>query len=215
MGIISRVDVANMALDHLKEYAITSLDIDVNSTPTAQICARWEDQSRRTALRRHTWNFAMKQALLPRLVETPLHTYDSMYSLPADFVRMAHIGEDACTRPRYQIQDSKIMLDSYQVSVNSAGALPITYVRDFTEVSKMDALFILTWSLEWAIEMCGKITGTTVNKQELVAELRRVAPEAYTIDGQDSPPIRVSRSRAKASRRGFGMSRGNTRVGWD
>jgi hypothetical protein len=205
MAAESNVSVANMALDHLKEEPITSLDLDTNSSMVESLCARYENISRRAALRKHSWNFATKYTTLLKMTDAPPHTWLSQYMLPTDYIRLIRLGNDSRrVNPPYEIAGNRLYTDAATYANQSGESLPFVYIMDFDDVPKMDPLFIRLWALEWAILMCPKLKGSESHLAGLLAMLRDMAPEAYSIDGQDRPPIRLNHSRAKAARRGFG-----------
>ena len=199
----SPVDICNLALDHLKEGNITS--IETPNTKVEVICSNWYDQTRRSLLRRHTWNFATKRISLARLTTTPAFGWNYEYQLPNDFIRFVSIGENYPMRSEsYQIEDSKILIDD---SLNTSGtdtSLKLRYIYDFTNVSAMDPLFIEIFAIELAINISYRITGSNTTKNELGAMLRELNKQAYAIDGQERPPTRVERSRVLRKRRAIG-----------
>lgn len=198
--ITSGVDICNLALDHLKEAPITS--IENPTTPTESLCSRWYDHTRKVVLRKHVWNFAIKRVKLAKLSEAPAFEYSSQFQLPNDFVRLISIGEHT-PQKNYQLEDNKILVNEL-VSLTSDDSLPLKYIYDYQQVSKMDALFIDILSIELAIRLSYSITGSKSKGESLFTILKDLAPEAYAIDGQERPPIRKQQSHFKNKRRGFG-----------
>lgn len=89
---IASVDIANLALDLLSQEPVTS--IVTPASPTADIMARWYDQTRRLLLRKYIFNFARKVALLTVDPDAPTHPeFVNGYSLPTDLVRMLKLGD--------------------------------------------------------------------------------------------------------------------------
>jgi hypothetical protein len=198
-GVSSSVHICNLALDHLKEDSITTIDPPV--TKVEVICARWYDHVRKSVLRKHSWNFAIKRASLAELSDTPSFQYSKQFQLPSNYIRLMSIGEFG-SQKRYEIEDGKILTDDI-VSVTSSGALPIRYIYDFTNVSQMDPLFIDLLAAELALKISYQITGSNTRGRELFGLIKDIAPEAYAIDGQERPPIRREQSNFKRKRRGM------------
>lgn len=199
MSINSPVDICNLALDHLKEAPIT--EIENPSTPTETICARWYDHTRKAVLRKHPWNFAIKRQSLPALSEKPDFEYSKQFQLPSDFIRLISIGEFG-TQKRYQLENGKILTDDINSIFTSSGALPIRYVYNFKSVTQMDGLFIDILAVEIAMKISFQITGSNTRGRELMGLLNELSPEAYAVDGQERPPVRIERSRSLSARRG-------------
>ena len=86
------VDVANLVLDLLSHDTLASI---VNpATVTADILARWYDQTRRLLLRKYIFNFARKVALLTPNANAPTHPeFVNGYSLPTDSIRLLKLGD--------------------------------------------------------------------------------------------------------------------------
>lgn len=207
MAAESVVSIANMALDHLKEKPISSLVIGENSTEVEELCARHMNHTRKAALRKHPWKFATKYVALPVLADAPPHTFSKQALLPTDYIRLGHIGSDPNRpNPPYDIVGNRIYFDETNSIFTPSGALAFSYIWDFDDCAKMEPLFLEIWALEWAIAMCPQINGTDSKLQTLYQMLKDKAPEAYSINGQDRPPRKITRSRALAARRGFGMS---------
>lgn len=196
----SKLTVINTALDLVEEAPIQN--IDSPKTTTEQVMLRHYDQRRRALLRKHAWNFATKRAVLPALEEDlPFGYWNSWHELPADYIRFCGIGEDDHIRSYYQIENNRILMGGTSDLIIS-GSLPLRYVYDFTNIPKADPLFLDCLALEIAVWTAGKIAAKESLKAGLVAMLKDTLGEAYSIDGQDRPPIRIERSRALESRRG-------------
>lgn len=186
---LSPVDVYNLALDYHKEAPISS--VENPQTKTEALCARWGDHSRRLALRLHSWNFATKRVELALLSEAPAFQYTQAFKLPTDFVRLVSVGERG-TIKNYQLEDSKILTEGEEAP------LPIKYIYDFTNVARMDALFIDMWALILAIRISYPLTGSSERGQVLENDLEAIATQAFAVDGQERPPDRIERSRYRS-----------------
>lgn len=189
----SPLDVCNLSLSLLRQQPISS--VVHPTTGPERICAQWYDHKRRTTLRKHVWNFALKRANLAALEAAPAFGYTQNFELPTDYIRIVGIGENNIDEYEHDIEDAKILIDW------ASGALPLRYVYDHTNISKWDPLFIDVFAIELAIGMCTQATGSFSLGEGLVQQLSELAPEAYAIDGQERPPDRVENSRIKTARR--------------
>ena len=205
---VSEVTICNLALDHLNQQSITN--IQQPTTSIEVLCARWYDLSRRSILREHTWNFALKRTTVPKNATPPVFGFDAAYDLPNDYVRVASIGEFEQVR-RFKIEGNQIIIDSAISTALTSDALFMLYVHDFTNVSRMDAAFIDAFSLKLAIVLAMPITNNSALKERLVAEYREVVSQAKAVDGQEDPPRRIDISRFKRARR---SGRGNVASPW-
>ena len=201
----SKVDICNLALDHLNETAIQ--DIDSPSSRVEEICSRWYDNVRLACLRNHPWNFATKRALLAALSTGPAFGYENQYQLPNDYIQLVSIGGTDYERIQdFEVEDNKIL-------INEAGPLNVRYIYDVTSVAQMDPLFIDYLAAELAVRVCKPVTGNNATLIGLVALADKYGPKAFSKNGQESPIKRIERSRFKSARRRYGNRYSKGRLG--
>lgn len=202
----SKSAICNLALDYLLQTNEESVsNIDSPTTTTEVICKRWYDEVRRAVLRKHPWNFAKKRVVLTQAATTPAFGYSNAYNLPNDFLRVLTLQNSNTFDPYfstdYEIEGGQILTNG-----DTDETLNLSYIWDFTNVGKMDALFIDLLAIELALRMAYKFTSSSTRAKELF-EIRAVKlSEATSIDGQERPPKRVERSRALTARRRLGSN---------
>lgn len=192
----SSVDICNIALDHIGERAIAS--IDAPTTSTEVLLSRHYDQVRRELLRSYVWNFAVKRETLSRS-GTPAFDYTDAYTLPNDFLRLLRLGtrDLPLTQIDYDIEGTDILVNN-----DGATGLRIRFIRDVTLVTSFDPLFVRILSLKLALAVGYKIT----NKKGVVSQVNDLLtielPKAISIDGQERPPRKHTSSNWLARRMG-------------
>ncbi len=196
------VEICNLALDLLKQDAITTIDSPTGGTDV--ICARWYDHVRRATLRKHPWNFASTRATLAPNAVAPAFGYSTAFDVPNDFIRLLTIGDDYIEdlKGKYQLEDNQILFSNAD-----ADSLKIRYIYDFTSVAQMDPLFVDVLAAELALRIAYKVTGSDDSSERIKEHLKLIAPEAYAIDGQERPPTRIQRSKFLDARRRGSSSR--------
>jgi len=201
----TEVDICNLALDRLGQDSISSIESPV--TKAEAICARHYPTTIREMLRRYVFNFSKKYAVLTAdATKTPAHGYSTAYKLPNDHVRLLAIGDvaiNADTPPElYDLSEGYIFTD-----YGDSTGLKIQYVYADPPISIWDSLFTRLAVLHLAANMAYKFS----LKNSLIKEIRDdasdVALSAAAICGQEKPPRRVERSRARDARRTGGWSR--------
>ena len=203
MAVSSDVDIANLALDLLNVDQIGS--IENPETSTEETMNRWYDQTRRQALRRHPWNFAVKRTILAPDATDPEFGWESAFSLPSDYIRLTHINESVSTLDNpipasaYTVENDKILIGS--LSTEDTTQLRLVYVSDFTNVPKMDPTFIDYFVALLAQNVSYKFTQQNSAVERVNALMERAETRARAMDGQENPPKRVQRSRNRAARR--------------
>lgn len=200
----SAVEICNLALSHLDEEAITSINPPTTNTET--ICSRWYDVTRRALIELHPWNFASKSVVLNR-AGTPAFAFADEFNLPPDFIRLLTIGKEIgfVDHPvQYQIEDGQILINASDL-FGSATTLSIRYLFDATVVQKFQPGFIDALAADMAVNMEFDLSGQATNFQRLTILRDEKLTQAKMADGQQRPPIRIQRSKLKRARRTRGI----------
>jgi hypothetical protein len=209
----SPVDICNLALDHLKQRPINSIDTPV--VDTEFIMARWYDTVRREALRSHPWKFAIRRMLLtPNPLTPPPFGFAYAYDLPVDYIRKISIGDDYLgdLRVTHVIEDGQILTPSGSSAAfpNVEGSDPpdgttlyFRYVYDCINVNKFDSLFVAFFALRLAIKLAPKFSISAALGQDLKIQYDEVNTEARAVNGQDAPIKRIQQSKILTKRRGL------------
>lgn len=177
------VDICNLALDSLNQNPITS--IDTPEDPAAEACARWYHLVRRSLLRQHPWKFAtIRKFLASSATYTPPFGYDKAWPLPDDYIRFIGIGDDKTG-----------------IITDDAGRLCFRYIYNFTDVSKMDSLFVDMFSINLGLKIAPKFTGSEARVNSLKDDLKKITPASFSVDGQERPPSRIQNSKWMRRRR--------------
>jgi len=202
MAITSSTDICNLALDLLSSGTVQ--DIENPSNPTEELLNRWYDQCRRKVLREHPWNFAAKRAQLAASSTTPAFGYDKQFPVPSDFIRVLTINDSAytsdvpATSAQYKVENNHILISN--IFTDSA-TLNLVYVSDYTNVSGMDPMFIDVLAYEVALSVAYKVAESNANIQRIAELAKQRSALAKAIDGQESPPKVIERSRSRHVRR--------------
>ena len=202
MAITSKTDIGNMALDLLSAGNVQ--DIENPTNPTAELLARWYDQARRNVLRSHPWNCASKRVVLAASSTDPEFGYTAAFPVPADFIRLKYI----CDSDGNIIQASEYTPEDNRILYNGdSGVLNLVYVYDLTDVSRMDSMLIDLIALELALCIAFKVTEGQTNVERVGQLYKQRAALARAIDGQESPPRKITRSKALGARRNRSTNR--------
>lgn len=174
----SDTDICNLALGHLGEGRITSLDED---SAAARACALHYEQTRDQVLRSHRWNFAQRRAVLSRLSDAPAFGWSFQYELPADCLRVLEINDS---------EFGDVISDAYVVEgralLTNAETINMVYVQRIEDVGQFDALFVEALALKLAVILSETIRGTTGKTADLVQLYERVtAPLARRVDANE------------------------------
>lgn len=198
MAINSKVDLCNMALGHLGNYGTVS-NIDTPSNDKEITFALWYDISRQTFLKTIMPNFALARKVVAQVVIAPPFGsdlgYQKAYEYPSDCLKVLGIGEVKEKENNYAVEGNLIWTDQ-----EYPNGLPLRYIKDVTDVTKMSPEFKMGFSIFLASNAAMDIT-QDVNKANTL--LKMLPEKMATISGlnaQENMPIRISRSRFMAAR---------------
>lgn len=156
--IIADIDICNMALDHLNQENITSLD---EGTKAAKKCKQWYDVTRQALLINLNASFSIARARLAEVENfTPMFGYEKAYALPADCLQVLNLGNPLADN-LYQIEGDYFYCDK------SVDKVEIRYIKDIKDVTLFDAEFIKLLALALADEICIPITEDWEKKKNM------------------------------------------------
>jgi len=202
MSITSSTDICNLALDLLSAGTVNN--VESPTTPTEELLQRWYQHSRKKVLRTHSWNCATKRIQLAASSTDPAFGYSKQFQLPSDFIRLLTINDstfttDSPARPDLYKLENGFILTSNLFSDSSV--LNLLYVYNLESITQMDALLVDLIVYEVAMGVAYKVTDGNASVNRIV-ELRKAALKiAQAIDGQESPPKIIQRSRSRHVRR--------------
>lgn len=125
----TQIEIANFALISLGADPISSIS---ESTPEAvSINAVW-DMCRRTLLRLHPWNFAIKRVELAQSATAPNHGYHYRYALPVDCIRVLQVYND----DNYKLENGYILSNLETCNLKYVSDIKDTaqWTSDFSEL---------------------------------------------------------------------------------
>ena len=172
----SAVDCCNGALQKVGGTPIMSLDDDL---PEARRCALAYDGCRRTELRKHKWNFAIKRVVLAPDTDAPAFDFAYQFTLPVDCLRVL-IPTDAVND--WVIEGRKIL-------TNEGAVLNLRYVYDVTDPTRWDALFYELMSTSIALQIIESVSGSNAKKQILDQEYKDIVAEAKKTNAVEQLPM--------------------------
>lgn len=199
----SPVQVCNLSLDLLRHNEVMT-SIETPTTDIEALGARWYDATRRSNLTMFPWNFARHRVSIPRSATTPAFGYSDAYVLPNDFLAPIFFGEDPVNDyiSDYTIEGGLLLVDN-----SGASSLQICYVRDITDVTKFDPIFVMLLAADLAVVFGNAITGLnkSIKGMELLRDRWEVKARAK--NGQANPPkIRFSSPLANRRKTGTRMT---------
>jgi hypothetical protein len=180
----TKTDICNLALSRIGAATVTSAEISADSSVNAQHCNRHYEQTRDALLRSHYWRFASARADLTENASSPDFEFDNQFDLPSDFLRLKSVFSDDGTETEntkysYAVEGNLLLTDDDEVSIR--------YVKQETDVSNFDSLFIETFVLSLALKLVMPITQDVKLYAEIKDELyNQIMPRVRAMDRQET-----------------------------
>lgn len=154
----SKIDICNLALNHLSMRSITSLS---EGTPTSNACNTFFDPCRDDVLSEAEWAFASVQQSLV-LVSDTVTGWDYVYQYPVKAARVWNVYDESTTDEKgsqeFEVRfvpstNSKVICSDLQYAIAD-----ITYKVEDTTI--YDSKFVMALSYRLAAAMAHQLTGS-------------------------------------------------------
>lgn len=175
---MSDVSICNSALIKIGVEPITALS---DNTRQAKLCNEQYDKLRKSLLRMHPWNFAVKRATLTASMTTPAWGFSHQFSLPNDYLRFL---DSEYTEDKLQIENSLILANR--------DTLNIRYIYDVTDTTKFTTDFTELLSMKIAVDLSYVLVQSNALTQGLVSLYDRMLRDVRSFDGQENPSQSVT-----------------------
>ena len=177
---VSDVSICNQAIYQLGGKTISALS---DSTEAARKCNAVYSQVRDALLRAHPWNFAIKEAELSVLVETPEYSFDYYYELPSDCLRVVHSDLDKVDIA-YEIHGQKL--------ATNATSVCIKYIAQITDETTFDSVFVDLFAARLAAELSFAFTNSRTVEQQKWEIYKEKFSQATGADAQEGTPAELT-----------------------
>lgn len=173
----------NAALTALGAEPIEDIEQDCEN---ARRVKRVYPMKLKSTLRKHFWNFALKEARLSRLVGTPLMSgYSAMFQLPPDYIRIKNTSLDEFGGESYKIKGRAIYCN--------ADSLIIEYVWFCDDPNMWDAEFKEAFSAAIADVLAYPITVNATMAGTVKTEAKNMLRLAKSSDSVEETPDQPKR----------------------
>lgn len=192
--MVSKVDICNMALSMLGNNGNIN-DIDNPQSDIEKTFSIWYESVRRIALKKTAPNFARARALLPLSKYVPEYGYTSAFESRNDCIKVLGVG-NLCDINQYSIEGDYILVDY------DADALPIRYIKDIKDTTKMDVLFVDYFACLLASKVASDISANAQTIQYVEQKAAVLLNNFISVDRQENKPIRIFESALLSARQG-------------
>lgn len=161
-SVSSETEIANLALQILGAGRVVSFGENSAEAVAVRGCYTHE---RDTLLRKHTWNFALKQEQIAEDATPPKFGAGHRYALPSDFLRLAPATDG-------NVRDWRIV--GGFIHTDDGAPLNFEYIARITNPNEFDPCFVDALAAMIAEQICEELTGSN-SKIATAIELRREA----------------------------------------
>ena len=171
---VTDVSICNLALTYIGAATITALADD---TTSGRACNLLYADCLDFILRQHPWNFAIKRVSIAVDATAPIFEFDNAFALPADSLRILKVN----TTYRWEIEAGFIVTDA-------ATPLEVKYIKQETDETLFDMLFVKAFSAYLAYQMAEQITQSNTKIKAAYAWYQECISKAKTVDAQEGTP---------------------------
>lgn len=182
------VEICSKALILVGDSPIASL---TEQTKRASICNNLYPLAKRSLLRQHVWNCAVKRVVLAPLSGAPAYGWSNWFAKPGDWLRLIDVGDLGADD--YEFEGNRILANQT--------SLQLRYVADVSE-GMWDALLTDVMIKSMAADLAYPITKSTSLMQAKQQDYQVALRMAKAIDGQENPPEQFGDSPFIAARGG-------------
>lgn len=202
MAINSKVDECNLALSSLGNYGTVS-NIDTPTNDKERAFALWYDICRQFTLKLLMPNFSLERVIVGQLEEVPAFGYAYFYEYPNYALKVLGVGEVQDKENNYTIESTPLGVQAIAHDYDYTEGMPIRIIKDVTDINRFSPEAKLLLAQYLAAYTCIAITQDAVKANKLKSELPAEISSASGMNAQENMPIRISRSRFKASKFSF------------
>jgi hypothetical protein len=188
----SQIQIINLAIHKLGAGRITAL---TDGSKPARVMTDIYDLVRQAELRRSRWNFSIARASLGALAAVPAFGFGYAYQLPADYLSLIQAGDTlaAPALSNYVTDDnSQWSIESGQILTDLTAPLRIRYVRNVTDETQFDALFVMALAARLAYEACEEITGANTKKDAAANDYTEALKQAVRANAIERAPVAIA-----------------------
>ena len=192
----SEVDIVNIGLVQLGASRINSFLDNVKAAREARAIY---EANRDAEVEAHMWQFAVRLASLPALVEKPVFTstFGKLYQLPNDFLRLQMAGDlfPGVSFADYRNgPDQDYAIQNGQIATNIPAPLDIKYVARITDPTTFDPLFVMALGYRIGMVLAETLTQSTDKAQACAAAYGAALQTAVRVGSVQQPPRGIADS---------------------
>lgn len=189
----SEVEICNLALTRIGHVTIASL---TESSKAATLCNLHYHPTRKSTLRAHPWNFAIRRATLALSATTPNHEFTYRHALPTDCLKVIRTSWETSEGVSgaavygfpgvhgYAGEPVPYTIEGRYLLCNEDTA-KIEYIADITDTTTFDELFTDVLAQRIAAEICLALTDNATAAKSMWDVYATKLAEARTVDATE------------------------------
>lgn len=168
---------ANLALSYLRQPPIVNLANDTSKA--GRVLRQWFGHIRDALLRQYPWNFAEEFASLAAMTETPPHTWDLYYALPADPYCLTVRKIPGHPKEAWKVVSGR------RIATNITAPLDIVFTARVTDVQNWDPLFLMALAVQLAERAAPDIAKDERVSQKIKTDVEQALNAAFPADAAE------------------------------
>jgi hypothetical protein len=196
---VSKAQICNLALAHIKQTKTTIANLDTDTSSTAVLCRVHYDVARRFVLANFDWNFAGRRVALAD-IGSPSALWAYRYDLPPGSLKVREIeGISRTDAPTpFTIE---LVADGSKLSILTDKASAVAaYTWDVENPDLFSPAFTLALSWYLASELAPALSGSKTIQQSAVNIYQRLLAAAQSEDSREGEADPIADSPWDAAR---------------
>lgn len=192
----SEVAICNLALSWLGGNLITAL---TDEQKEAKICNANYELARDAVLEDRDWTFATKRYILTPDVTTPVYGYDQQFLIPAEVLRVIHVGNNRNVNNPDQItinwqkEENRIVANETQIQVRA--------IARITDTARFPPTFTHALAARLAADIAIPLTASRSLMESMWGLYEQKMSAAAGSDGRQGRREKIQATQLVAARR--------------
>lgn len=184
MANVSKAQICNLALAHIKQTQSTISNLDTDKGNTAIQCRVHYDVARRFVLTNHNWNFATKRVALANIGSPPA-IWAYRYDVPSDSLKIREIQRLSKIDPPIPFALEALDDSSKMSLLTDQPAAVAVYTWDVTNTQFYSPGFVSALGWYLASELAPAMSGDPKSQEACLTVYRNLTAAAQATDSAE------------------------------
>ncbi len=179
---LSITKICNLSLSDLGSLRINDFQDDTEDSTQAILCRLHYEPVKDALIQSHRWRFSSDRKTLSRDTTDPTgDEWGAQFILPTDYLAMRSIYEG-----RFSDDNARSFALEGERLLTNETTMEIRYIKQVTDVTKFDALFVQLLVLKLALKLVMPLTQDVTLKQTIKEDIQLLMPDVLALTGEET-----------------------------